>query len=163
MHMHDPPIAVFLAEYHGRARDELVAAVVDVFRRRLLPGPIAPGAAMAPYHRHVVGHDAADIERRPVARLHVLPVIFPEPEPMLASFVGVAVEVEEPRLRRAAPDRIELLPVEAGVGVEVILVQLEDFLPIALRAADETGFRHVDFLSLLPRMANTRRLHYTLR
>src|SRR5262245_61217663 len=70
--MHAPPLARFLAEHHGRARDELVAAIVDVPRRRLLAGPAAAGAAMTPDHGHVVGHDAADVERRPIARIHIL-------------------------------------------------------------------------------------------
>src|SRR5262249_5758040 len=83
--VHAAPAAGFLAEHHGRAGDELIAAVVDFLGRRRGAGPIAPGAAMAPDHRHVVGHDAAEVERRPIARLHVLPVEFPQPEPMLAS------------------------------------------------------------------------------
>src|SRR5262245_62755116 len=81
MRMHDAPAAGFLAEHHGRAGDELVAAVMDVLGRRRRAGPMALGAAMAPDHRHVVGHDAAKVERCPVARLHVLPVEFPQLEP----------------------------------------------------------------------------------
>src|SRR5215813_11014660 len=145
MRVHDAPAAGFLAEHHGRAGDELVAAVVDVLGRRRRAGPIAFGAAMAPNHRHVVGHDAAEVERRPVTRLHVLPVEFPQPEPMLASVVGVPIEVEEHRLGRRAPDRLELLPIEAGVGVDVVGVHLQDLLAVALGTADEIGFRH--FLS----------------
>src|SRR5262249_5637372 len=142
MRVHDAPAAGFLAEHHGRAGDELVAAVVDVLGRRRGAGPIAFGAAMAPNHRHVVGHDAAEVERRPVARLHVLPVEFPQPDPMLASVVGVPIEVEEQRLGRCAPDRLELLQIEAGVGVDVVGVQLQDLLAVALGTADEVGFRH---------------------
>src|SRR5262245_56219674 len=67
MRMHDAPAAGFLAEHHGRAGDELIAAVVDVLGRRRRAGPIAFGAAMAPDHRHLAGHDAAEVERRPVA------------------------------------------------------------------------------------------------
>src|SRR5262245_53654544 len=142
MRVHDAPAADFLAEHHGRAGDELIAAVVDVLGRRRGAGPIAFGAAMAPDHRHVVGHDAAEVERRPVARLHVLPVEFPQPEPMFTSVVGVPVEVEEHRLGRRAPDRLELLPIEAGIGVDVVGVQLQDLLAVALGTADEVGFRH---------------------
>src|SRR6516165_4139116 len=101
-----------------------LAVVVDALRRRLLAGPVAPGAAMAPDHGHVAGDDAAEVERRPVARLHVLSVELPEPEPVVASPVGVTVEIEEHRLGRLAPDRIELFPIEAGIGVDVIVVQL---------------------------------------
>ncbi len=61
---------------------------------------------------------------------------------MLAAFVGMAVEVEEQRLGRLAPDRLELLPIEAGIGVDVVGMQLEDALAIARGAADEVRFRH---------------------
>src|SRR6516165_3350613 len=142
MRVHHVPLAVFLAEHHGRAGDEFLAVVVDALRRRLLAGPVAPGAAMAPDHGHVAGDDAAEVERRPVARLHVLSVELPEPEPVVASPVGVTVEIEEHRLGRLAPDRIELFPIEAGIGVDVIVVQLEQLLAIALRTAHEIGFGH---------------------
>src|SRR5262249_59399799 len=104
--VHDAPAAGVLAEHHGRTGDELVAAIVDILRRRRRASPIAFGAAMAPHHCHVVGYDAAEVERRPVARLHVLSVEFPQAEPMLASLVGVPIEVEEHRLGRRAPDRL---------------------------------------------------------
>src|SRR5262245_19229739 len=143
MCVHHPPIAILLAEHHGRAGDELIARVVDVLRRRLLADPVAAGTAVAPDHGHVVGHHTADVERGPVARLHVLPIELPESEPVVASLVGVAVEVEEPRLRRLAPDRIEHLPIEAGIGVDVIGMQLENLLAVLFRAADEISFRHL--------------------
>src|SRR6202023_2899025 len=81
--VHDAPAAGFLAEHHGRAADELVAAVVDILGRRRRARPMAFGAAMTPDHGDVVGHDAAEVERGPVARLHVLSVEFPQPDPML--------------------------------------------------------------------------------
>jgi hypothetical protein len=87
---------------------------------------------MTPDDSHVVGHDAADIERRPVARLHVLFVELPQPDPVIASLVRVPVEIEEQRFRRLAPDRIELLPIEAGVGVDIVRMQLQNFLPVGL-------------------------------
>jgi hypothetical protein len=59
---------------------------------------------------------------------------------MLAALVGVAVEVEEHCLRRLAPDRRELLPIEARIGVDVVGVQFEDALAIARGAADEVEF-----------------------
>jgi hypothetical protein len=49
------------------------------------------------------------------------------------------------RLGRRAPDRLELSPIEAGVGIDVVGVQLQDLLAVALAAADEIGLRH--FLS----------------
>src|SRR4051812_22412800 len=59
MRVHDAPLAGLLAEHHGGAGDEFIAAVMDILRRRLLAGPVAPGATMAPDHRHLVGHDTA--------------------------------------------------------------------------------------------------------
>src|ERR1700687_167074 len=132
MRMHDAPAAVLLADHHGRAGDELVAGVMDVLGRRLLADPVALGAAMTPDDSHVVGHDAADIERSPVARLHILSVELPKPDPVIASLVGVPVEIEEQRFRRLAPDRIELLPIEASVRVDIVRVQLQNFLPVGL-------------------------------
>src|SRR5947208_1458270 len=87
-------------------------------------------------------HGRAGVERRPIARRHVLSVEFPQPKPMLAAFIGVAVQVEEHRLGRLAPDRLEFLPIEAGIGVDVVGVQLEDPLAVARGAADEIGLRH---------------------
>src|SRR6516164_7927968 len=136
MRVHDAPAAGFLAEHHGRAGDELVTAVVDVLGRRRRARPMAFGAAMAPDHGYVVGHDAAEVERGPVARLHVWPVEFPQPDPMLAPLVGVPIEVEKHRLGRRAPDRLELSPIEAGVGIDIVGVQLQALLAIALGAAD---------------------------
>src|SRR5438477_11384137 len=103
---------------------------MDIQSRQRRAGPLALGAAMAPDDRHLVGNDAADIERRPITRRDVFSVEFPQPKPMLAALVGVAVEVEEQRLGRLAPDRLELLPIEAGVGVEIVGMQLEDALAI---------------------------------
>src|SRR5271166_6252924 len=125
MRMHDAPFPILLAEHHGRARDEFLAAVMDALRRRLLAGPVAPGAAMAPDHGHVVGYDPADVEWRPVARLHISSVELPKPEPVVAPFVGVPVEIEEHRFRRLAPDRVELLPIEPRIGIDIVLVQLQ--------------------------------------
>src|SRR3954452_16046177 len=142
MRVHDAPLAGLLAEHHGGAGDEFVAAVMDILRRRLLAGPVALGATMAPNHRHLVGHDPADIERRPVARVHIPSVEFPQPEPVVSSLIRVPVEIEEQRLRRLAPDRIEHVPVEAGIGVDIIGMQLENLLAVALRTADEISLGH---------------------
>src|SRR5712691_5911161 len=142
MCMHHAPIATFLAKHHGRAGDEFVAAVMDVLRWRLLAGPIAPGAAMAPDHGHVAGNDPADVEWRPVARLHVSSIELPELEPVVASLIGMPIEIEEHRLRRLAPDRIELLPIESGVRIDIVRVQFQELLAIALRASDEIWLGH---------------------
>src|SRR6185436_16123333 len=91
MRVHHPPLAVLLAEHHGRARDELLVAVIDVLGRWLRAGPLPPCVAMAPHHREVAGHHATDVERRPIGRRHVLAVEFPEPRPVVAGVVGVAV------------------------------------------------------------------------
>src|SRR5436190_2942076 len=115
MGMNDAPLAGLLAEHHGGAGDEFVAAVMNILRRRLLAGPVPPGATMAPDHRHVVGHDPTDIEGRPVARIHVPSVVLPKTEPVVTSLVRVPIEIEEQRLRCLAPDRIQLLPVETGI------------------------------------------------
>jgi hypothetical protein len=64
---------------------------------------------------------------------------------MLAPLVGVPIEVEEHRLGRRAPDRLELVPIEAGVRLDVVVVQFQDLLSVALGAADKIGLRH--FLS----------------
>src|SRR5262245_54305683 len=92
MRVHDAPVAPLLAEYHGRAGNELLSAVMDVLGWGRLSGPLALGAPMAPDDRHVVRHHAANVEGRPVARSHVLTVEFPEPEPMVAALVSVTVE-----------------------------------------------------------------------
>src|SRR6187402_2074825 len=94
MRVHHAPGPLLLAEHHGRARDEFLAAVVDVLRRRLLAGPLSFGVAMAPDHGEIAGHHAADIERRPVGRRHVLTVELPEPDPVVPALISMAVEVE---------------------------------------------------------------------
>jgi hypothetical protein len=97
---------------------------------------------MAPDDRQVIGDDAADIERGPVARRHVLPIELPQPKPMVATPVGVTVEIEEQRLGRLAPDRLELLPIETRIRVDIIGVQFQDLFAVALGTADEIGIGH---------------------
>src|SRR6516165_8147540 len=142
MRVYDAPFARFLAKHHGRTADEFIPAIVDVLRRRFLTGPIAPGAAVTPDHRKIVGDQAADIERRPVARRHVLAVELPQPEPMLAAVIGVAIEIEKGGLRRLAPERIELFTIEAQIRVDIGFMQLDELRAITLRAADEICLRH---------------------
>src|SRR5207302_3770600 len=96
MHVHDPPIAVLLAEHHRRAGDVL-GAVTPCRGRRLAADPVRSGLAMAPQDREVVGHDPADVERGPVAARDVLFIELPQPGPVLAALIGMTVEVEEHR------------------------------------------------------------------
>ena len=61
---------------------------------------------------------------------------------MLAAPVGMTVEIEEQRLGRLAPDRLELLPIETEIGVDIIGVQFQDLFAVALGTADEIGLGH---------------------
>ncbi len=123
MRVHHAPCAVLLAERHGRARDELGVVVVDVLRRRLLAGPLPPRLAMAPHHRELAGDYAADVERRPVGRQHLLAVELPQPDPVLAAAVSVPVQIEERRLGGRAEQRLQVLPVEPRIDVDVRFVK----------------------------------------
>ena len=105
---------------------------MNVLRGRLLASPMPPGAAVTPDHGHGVGDDAAQVEWGPVARLHVLAVELPKLEPMIASLVSVSVEIEEDGLRRLAPHRVELLPVEARIGIDIVRMQFQKLLAITL-------------------------------
>src|SRR5205814_4336416 len=106
------------AEHHRRTRDEFGVVVIDIFWRRLLAGPLPPRLAVAPHDAEIAGHDAADVERRPIGRSDVLAIELPEPNPVVAAVVGVAVEIEVDRVRRRTVDRRETLPIEAGVHVD---------------------------------------------
>jgi hypothetical protein len=61
---------------------------------------------------------------------------------MVTAPVGVTVEIEEQRLVCCAPDWLELLPIEPGIGVDIIGVQFQDLFAVALGAADEIGLGH---------------------
>src|SRR5262249_56279718 len=89
------PFAALLANPQGRAGDDLAPAIMNVLGRRLLALPIATGVPMAPDHGHLIRDDAADVERRPIARAHVLHIEFPEPEPVVTALVSVPVQIEE--------------------------------------------------------------------
>src|SRR5436190_3895631 len=80
--MHHAPGARFLAEYHRRAAHELLALIVNVLRRWLAAGPVATGAAMTPHNCQLSRDHPADVVGRPVTRLHVLAIEFPQREPM---------------------------------------------------------------------------------
>src|ERR1700738_2937251 len=155
MRVHDVPFVRLLAEHHGRAGDEFIPAIVDVLRRRLRAGPIAPCAAVTPDNGEIGGDNAADVEGRPVARLYVLLVEFPQPKPMLAAVIGVPIEIEEGGFRRLAPERVELFPIEARIRIDIGLMQLDELRAIALRAADEICLGH--FRSALNSRADWRR------
>src|SRR4029434_2940844 len=77
MGMHHAPLPLLLTEHHAGARDECRVVVVEVARRRLCAGPLPTGVAMAPHHGEIAGDDATDVEWRPIARLHVLPIELP--------------------------------------------------------------------------------------
>src|SRR5438067_11539920 len=94
---------------------------------------------MAPDHRELVGYDPADVEWRPIAAGDILLIELPQPGPMLAALIGVAVEVEEHRLRRTAPDVLQRHPVEPGIDVEVLMHAFEQAALIVRRAADQPG------------------------
>ena len=66
---------------------------------------------------------------------------------MFAAFIGVAVEIEEQRFLRLAPDRLELLQIVSGIGVDVILVQLKYLLAIALCPSNQICLRHFNSCS----------------
>src|SRR5205823_6325208 len=94
MHMDNAPVHVLLAEYHCRARDVLVAVAART-HGRFLTNPIRAGVAMAPDNRQLIRHDAANVKRSPIAARDVLLVELPEPCPMRAAVISVAIEVEE--------------------------------------------------------------------
>src|SRR5580704_11017924 len=123
MRVDDPPVARLLAECHGRTRDEILT--VGPRWTGLITEPFGAGVALAPDHREIAVDDAADIERSPIAAHDIILVVLPQPRPLLAALVGMAIEVEEHGLRRAAPDFLQLLPIEAGVGIEVLVHALE--------------------------------------
>src|SRR6202162_4760347 len=109
MHVHDAPIALLLAEHHRRTGD-MLGAVAARPGRRLSADPVGFGMPVTSIDGKSAGNDAADVERRPIAAGHVLLIKLPEPGPVLAALVGVAIEVEEHAFRGAAPDLRQRLP-----------------------------------------------------
>src|SRR5262249_3467417 len=61
---------------------------------------------------------------------------------MIATAISMAVEIEKQRLRCRAPDRFQLLPLKTGIGVDVVRVELQNLLTIALRSTDQIVLRH---------------------
>ena len=92
---------------------------------------------MAPDHRHVLSDLAADVERRPVRAFDVLLVERPQPAPMLRPDISVAVEIVERRLRQRAPDRLEAVPVELAVDLDIAVKQVQELFPVAFGAAKQ--------------------------
>ena len=132
--MHHAPVSVFLAEYHRRARDVLVAVPART-HRRFLTDPIRASVAMAPDHRQLIRDDAADVKRGPIAARDVVLIELPEPRPMRAAVIGVAVEIEEDAGRIVAPDPAQGLRVERPVRNQIAAVELQQALPVAVRPA----------------------------
>src|SRR5438045_4523674 len=119
VYVHHAPVSVFLAEYHRRARDVLVAVPART-HRRFLTDPIRASVAMAPDHRQLIRDDAADVKRGPIAARDVVLIELPEPRPMRAAVIGVAVEVEEHGLRHAAAQILQRLAIAAGRDMAVL-------------------------------------------
>src|SRR5205814_3398302 len=130
--MHYAPVSVFLAEYHRRARDMLVAVPART-HRRFLTDPIRASVAMAPDHRQLVRDDAADVKRRPIAARDVLLIELPEPRPMRAAVISMAVEVEEHSVRHAAPQIVQRFPIEPAVDIEVFVQSFQQTAPVLRR------------------------------
>ena len=97
---------------------------------------------MAPDHCEVVGHDPADVEWGPIAAGDVLLIELPQPGPLLAALVGMAVQVEEDTLRCAAPEVRQLLPVEPGIDFEIFVQALEQAPAVARGAANQLVLVH---------------------
>src|SRR5712692_1349056 len=87
MRVHHAPVSAFLMEDHGRAREELVALVVNLARRTVLAHPVAVRIAVAPDDRHLVGDHTADVERSPIGSLHVLLVERPQAAPVIGAVI----------------------------------------------------------------------------
>src|SRR5712691_8882342 len=150
--VHHAPVAAFLMEDHGRAREKRVALVVNLARRPVLADPIAVAIPVAPDDRHLVGDHAADVERGPIGALDVLLVERPQPAPVLGAVIGVAVQIIEGGLGKLAPDRLQLLPFDVPIGHDVVVKQLQELFPIAFGAAKQFCLAHsqVSLADLIP-------------
>src|SRR5215470_2083128 len=131
MHVHDAPVACFLAEHHRRARDERNAVPPRLWRR-VSTDPFRLGMPFAPDDGEIVRYDAAEVEWRPIAASDVRLIELPQPGPVLATLVSVTVQVEKNCLPRAAPDVLQLVPVETGIGLEIFVHALQDARSIRL-------------------------------
>ena len=105
--------------------DKLLERVADPFRLRV---PFAPDDG------EIVRYDAAEVEWRPISAPDVGLIELPQPGPVLAALVSVTVQVEKNCLRCAAPDFLQLAPVEAGIGLEKFVHAFQDARSIRLRA-----------------------------
>ena len=115
---------------------------MEVARWRLGADPLPTGVAMAPHHGEIAGDDAPDVEGRPRARLHVLPVELPQTRPVVAAVVGVTVEIEKGRLGRRAEERLQVLPIKPGIHVEVLRMHRENGLPVFGGAPNQSCVTH---------------------
>src|SRR5467141_2868696 len=131
MHVHDAPVTRFLAEQHRRARDERNAVSPRLWGR-VPTDPFRLRAPFAPDDGEIVRYDAAEVEWRPITAPDVRLIELPQPGPLLAALVGVTVQVEKNCLRCAAPDVLQLSPVEAGIGLEIFVHAFQDARSIRL-------------------------------
>src|SRR6201981_1162187 len=120
MHVHDVPVARFLAEHHRRARDERNTVAPRPWGR-VPTDPFRLRVPFRPDDGEIVRYDAAEVEWRPITAPDVRLIELPQPGPVLAALVSVTVQVEKNCLRRGAPDVLQLAPGRAGIGPEVFV------------------------------------------
>src|SRR4029077_19415675 len=82
MHVHNAPVARFLAEHHRRARDERNAVAPRLWRR-VRAVPFRPRMPFAPDAGDIVRYDTAEVEWRPIAAPDVRLIELPQPGPVL--------------------------------------------------------------------------------
>jgi hypothetical protein len=85
--------------------------------------PPGRGAELA--SEQCVRYDAAEVEWRPIAAPDVRLIELPQPGPVLAA-------------RCAAPDFLQLAPVEAGIGLEIFVYAFQDARSIVSRCAGQS-------------------------
>jgi hypothetical protein len=116
------PLSIVLAEDHRRAGNELRIVVVYVARRRHFARPLPPGLAMAPDDREIICDCATNVIGRPITGLHVLPVELPKPGPVVATIVGMTIEIEVSCLGLRTENWLEVSPIEARIEVELLFM-----------------------------------------
>src|SRR6516164_379827 len=131
MHVHDAPVARFLAEHHRRARNERNAVAPRLWGR-VPTDPFRLRVPIAPDDGEIVRYDAAEIEWRPIAAPNVRLIELPQPGPVLAALVSVTVQVEKDCHRCAAPDVLRGAPVEVGICLEIFAQAFQDARSIRL-------------------------------
>src|SRR5580700_6040472 len=99
---------------------------------RVLTDPFRLRMPFAPDDGEIVRYDAAEVEWRPIAAPDVRLIELPQLGPVLAALVSVTVQVEKNCLRCAAPDFLQLAPIEAGIGLEIFVHAFQDARSIRL-------------------------------